>query len=77
MTKLKTKRLEAGLTQLQLAKQTGINIRVLQHYEQGSKKFDHARIDKILNVCIALNCKLQDIMEDQNFIELVNKYKKI
>lgn len=76
MTKLKTKRLEAGLTQLQLAEQTGINMRVLQHYEQGTKKFDHARIDKILNVCIVLNCKLQDIIEDDHFIELLNKYEK-
>ena len=76
MTKLKIKRLEAGLTQSQLAEQTGINFRVLQHYEQGAKKFDHARIDKILNVCIALNCKLQDIIEDDHFIELLNEYEK-
>lgn len=76
MTKLKTKRLEAGITQSQLAEQTGINMRVLQHYEQGTKKFDHARIDKILSVCIALNCKLQDIIEDDHFIELLNKYEK-
>ena len=76
MTKLKIKRLEAGLTQSQLAEQTGINFRVLQQYEQGAKKFDHARIDKILNVCIALNCKLQDIIENDHFIKLLNEYEK-
>lgn len=76
MTKLKIKRLEAGLTQSQLAKQTGINMRVLQHYEQGAKNFDHARIDKILNVCIVLNCKLQDIIEDPNYIEIIKEYEK-
>ena len=76
MSKLKKKRMEAGLSQSQLAEKAGLNVRVLQHYEQGSKKFDHARIDKILNVCIVLNCKLQDIIEDENFIELLNKYEK-
>lgn len=76
MVKLKEKRLEAGLTQSQLAEKTGLNVRVLQHYEQGSKKFDHARVDKILRVCIALNCKLEDIIEDETFIELIKEYQK-
>lgn len=74
MNKLKTKRLEAGLSQSQLAEKAGINVRVLQHYEQGSKNFDHARIDKILNVCLALNCKFDDIIENQEYIELFNRY---
>lgn len=77
MSKLKKKRMEAGLSQSQLAEKADLNVRVLQHYEQGSKKFDHARIDKILKVCIALNCKLEDIIEDECFIELVNKYDQI
>lgn len=75
MSKLKKKRMEAGLSQSQLAEKSGINVRVLQHYEQGSKKFDHARIDKILSVCIALNCKLQDIIENENYIELLDRYE--
>lgn len=74
MNKLKSKRLEAGLSQSQLAEKTNINVRVLQHYEQGSKNFDHARIDKILNVCLALDCKFDDIIENEEYIELFNKY---
>ena len=75
-TKLKQVRLAKGLTQAQLAEQADVNVRVLQHYEQGSKKFDHARLDKILNVCIALQCKMQDVIEDEHYIELLNKYDK-
>lgn len=75
MTKIKTKRLEAGLTQSQLAEKADINVRVLQHYEQGSKNFDHARIDTILKVCIALECKLEDVIENEEYIELINNYK--
>lgn len=75
MTKIKSKRLETGITQSQLAEKAGINVRVLQHYEQGSKNFDHARIDTILKVCIALDCKMSDVIENEEYIELLNKYE--
>lgn len=71
--KLKEMRQAAGFSQSQFAKKTGINVRTLQHYEQGSKTFDHARIDTILKCCIALNCKLDDILENQEYIDLVKK----
>ena len=71
--KLKEMRQSRGLSQSQLAEKTGINIRTLQHYEQGSKNFDHARIDTILRVCIALDCKLDDIIENQEYVDLIKK----
>lgn len=73
--KLKEMRQAKGLSQSQLAETTGINVRTLQHYEQGSKIFDHARIDTILKVCLALNCKLDDIIENQEYIELIKRYE--
>lgn len=74
MTKLKLKRKEAGLTQAQLAEKTGLNVRVIQHYEQGSKTFDNARIDKILKVCNALNCRFDEIIENEEYIRLFEEY---
>lgn len=74
--KLKEMRQAAGLSQSQLAEKTGINVRTLQHYEQGSKIFDHARIDTILKVCLALNCKLTDIVENQEYTDLIKRYEK-
>lgn len=73
--KLKEMRQAKGLSQSQLAETTGINVRTLQHYEQGSKIFDHARIDTILKVCLALNCKLDDIIENQEYIDLIKRYE--
>lgn len=73
--KLKEMRQAAGLSQSQLAEKTGINVRTLQHYEQGSKNFDHARIDTILKVCLALNCKLENLVENQEYIDLIRRYK--
>ena len=72
--KLKEMRQAAGLSQSQLAEKANINVRTLQHYEQGSKNFDHARMDTIFRVCLALNCKFEDIIENQDYIDLFNEY---
>lgn len=71
--KLKAWRQAKGLSQSQLAEKTGINLRTIQHYEQGSKNFDHARIDTIMRACIALDCRLDDILENPEYIELAKK----
>ena len=71
--KLKEKRQAAGFSQSQFAEKIGMSLRTLQHYEQGSKNFDHARIDTILKVCIALNCRPEDIIENQEYIDLIKK----
>ena len=71
--KLKEKRQAARLSQSQLAEKTGINVRTIQHYEQGSKNFDHARIDTIMKICIALHCKLEDVIENQEYVDLIKK----
>lgn len=71
--KLKEMRQAKGLSQSQLAEKTGLNIRTIQHYEQGSKNFDHARIDTIMKVCIALGCKLEDVVENPEYVDLIKK----
>lgn len=75
-TKLKAKRIEAGMSQQDLADTAGLNVRTLQHYEQGSKPFDNARIDTILKVCNALHCAFDDVVENQEYIDLFNEYIK-
>lgn len=75
MSKLKTMRQTKGLSQSQLAEKANMNVRTLQHYEQGSKIFDHARIDTILRVCLALNCKFEDIIENQDYLDLIRRYE--
>ena len=76
MGKLKEKRLETGLSQSQLAEKAGLNVRTLQHYEQGSKIFDNARIDTILKVCNTLECRFEEIIENEEYIHLFNEYMK-
>lgn len=73
--KLKEVRVSKGLSQPQLAELAGINLRTLQHYEQGSKNFDHARIQTIFSVCNALECKLSDVITDENYIQTIEEYE--
>lgn len=75
MSKLKSMRQAAGLSQSQLAEKANMNVRTLQHYEQGSKVFDHARIDTILCVCLALKCKFEDVIENQEYLDLIKRYE--
>lgn len=67
MTRLREIRLSKGLTQKQVSEQTGLSLRTLQHYEQGGKNFDHARLGTILNVCLALDCSLFEILESDEY----------
>lgn len=74
--KLQEMRKAAGLSQSQLAEIVGMNRRTLQSYEQGKKIFDHARIDTILKVCNALCCRLEDVIENPDFLALLEEYER-
>lgn len=71
--KLKQLRQATGLSQSQFAEKAEMSVRTLQHYEQGSKDFNNARIDTIMKACIVLNCRLEDIIDNQDYIELLKK----
>lgn len=73
-TKLKAARLRAGLTQAKLAELTGINPGTLKHYEQGSKPFDGAKFGTIFKTALVLNCKINDLIESEELVELFNEY---
>lgn len=77
MTRLKELRLKRNITQSELAAKTQLNIRTLQYYEQGTNKVDHARLDTILKICIALRCEIGDLMEETDWIPLYEEYMDI
>lgn len=76
-TKLKAMRVKAGLTQREVVEQTGINAQTYAQYEQGVKSFDSARLGVILNVCIVLSCKLEDVIEDKELLKSIAQYNAI
>lgn len=70
---LKKLRESAGLSQKQLALASGIDVRVLQNYEQGVRNLDGAKLITLLNLCKALNCKLQELVSDPITISLLDE----
>ncbi len=62
------------LSQSQLATAAGINPRMLQYYEQGANDLSGAKLATLLKICLALNCKLEDILPDGETAELLRKY---
>ena len=63
MNKLKTVRESRGLTQKALAEKSGVNIRLIQHYEQGFKDINKASVTTALKIADALDTDVRDILE--------------
>lgn len=64
MNKLKQKREAAGITQAALAKATGISVRVIQNYEQGTRPLNGARVITVKHIADALSCRIEDLIEE-------------
>lgn len=67
MARIQDLRVQAGLSQSQLAAKAGIKVKALQAYESNGehrRNFDGANLKTILKVCVALGCSLADIIED-------------
>lgn len=65
MTNLQRIRKERGLTQKELAQKSGINIRMVQHYEQGMKDINKANAITVYNLAKALMVEMATILELQ------------
>lgn len=74
--KLQALRLAAGLSQSQLAEETGISVRMIQKYEQGAKDLNGAKLLTLLKLCLALKCRLSDIVTEPEVIELLRIYEE-
>ena len=64
----------AGLSQSQLANKAGIRVQVLQQYEQGVRDLSGAKLATLLKLCNALECRLADIVTDEETLELLKGY---
>jgi len=61
--RLKAMRVSKGMTQKDLAEKSGVNIRMIQDYEQGNKNINHAWVDTVIKLADALECDIRDIIE--------------
>ena len=63
-SRLKRVRESRGLSQSELAKQTGVNIRNIQMYEQYKKKIDYASCSIVYKLAYVLGCRIEDLLEE-------------
>lgn len=63
MNRLKELREAKGWTQKQLAEASGVNLRMVQYYEQGVKDLGKAKITTVVRLATALGCDLGDLVK--------------
>ena len=61
-SRLKFYREEKGLSQSQLAKKSGVDLRVIQAYECGSRDINMANVITVLQLAEALECDVYEII---------------
>lgn len=64
MSKLKQIREASDMSQSELAKATGISVRVIQNYEQGTRPINGARVITVKHISDALGCQIEDLIEE-------------
>lgn len=74
-TKLHKARLKKGLSQKHLSDLSGVSLRAIQCYEQQTRVIEHAKLQTLCDLCSALDCKIEDILEDKEIIKKFNQAK--
>lgn len=69
MNKLKEKRMQRKLSQSQLAKASGVSLRMLQKYEQGDRDLNKAQSETVYKLAKALNCKMEELIDIQKDLD--------
>jgi len=62
-TALEFRRQTKRFTQAKLAEASGVNVRMIQHYEQGVKDINRAAALTVYRLAQALDCTVEDLLE--------------
>lgn len=74
---MKNAREDRRITQKGLSELTGISIRTLQAVEQGARTTKSTNLAVLLKICLVLGCRLEDIIDDAETLELLGRYEKM
>ena len=59
---LKKMRLQKGITQRELAEETGIRLKAIQKYERNENNINNANYQILKTISETLGCKIEDIL---------------
>ena len=74
-TKLQKLRVARNLSQNELAEISDVPVKRIQYYEQHKGAIDRASLERVCALSEALNCKIEDILENKRIIMLYKKTK--
>ena len=63
MSNVKQYRESAGLSQSKLAEVSGVNLRMIQKYEQGERDINLAQAITLYKLAQVLNCTIENLLE--------------
>lgn len=64
MGNLKKLREKKKLSQGQLSIRSGVNLQTIKAYEQRTRNINHAQVDILNRLANALDCAIEDLLED-------------
>lgn len=67
---LKEIRNRKGISQKELSEATKIKLRTIQSYEQQDKNIDNAKIETLIKLSIALNCRISELFNNEDLKNL-------
>lgn len=76
MAKLQELRKASGLSQGKLAQTIGMNLGTITKLEQGQRNINKAELSTLLKLCLALDCRLSDILDDPETLDLLRRYEE-
>ncbi|MBQ4514380.1 MAG: helix-turn-helix transcriptional regulator [Anaerolineaceae bacterium] len=75
MSKLQDVRKSKSISQGTLAELTEMSLSAVTKLEQGQRNINKAELSTLLKLCLALNCRLSDILDDPENLDLLRKYE--
>ena len=74
---LKEIRETRGMSQKDLADKSGISKRMIQAYEQGYRSINGAKLTTLVTLCLALECHLSEIVDDEQLVKDLKAYEAL
>ena len=72
---LKEIRKNKGISQKELSEATKIKLRTIQSYEQNEKNIDNAKIETLIKISIALDCRISELINNEELKNLSKRAK--
>lgn len=69
MRNLRKYRLKKDWSKKELAEHSGVSVNMIVKYENGERDINKAQIETLAKLAQALDCKLQDLLEDEELRE--------